>query len=125
MSPEMRHKRNFSFAQKLENSFVKFQKLDFTQLKRNPLQIYSDVDEDSIPTHFISPSGMMLHSQRILMTSAPEYIKRNSSFLQMSPCRISIYLHIHRLFEPQNSKDLPKFQEFMINVEKTLYYLQD
>ena len=67
----------------------------------------------------------MLHSQRLLKNGAPKYVIRNASFFKQNCSKLSIYLTINKLFQPQTHKELVGFQQFMINVEKTLYYLQD
>jgi hypothetical protein len=84
--------------------------------------MYNDNAGDCEASQFLNQNGILLHSQRLLK-GAPKYVQRNSTFSNFSCSKVSIYLKIHQLMAQTN--DIPSFHEFMINVEKTLYFLQD
>lgn len=60
----------------------------------------------------------------------PEYIKRNATYFQRFNNSISdynhmmIYLKIYDMFSPIMLKHQTNFQKLLINVERTLFYLE-
>ena len=79
---------------------------------------------------------IILQSQKYLKMKkektekVPEYIKRNATYFQRFNNSISdynhmmIYLKIYDMFSPIMLKHQTNFQKLLINVERTLFYLE-